>query len=988
MRPRHPIGLALLLLKATLAVAEEGRDPRPAERGFPLMRLFDDTDHGSAAQNFSVATDRRGYVYVGNLQGLLVADGARWRQIRSQTAIYAIASSPEGLVLAGGPQGLLTVLASEHGAPALRSIAERLPEAQRQFGDVRSILATSRGFAILTDARLLFYDGQDLRSVAELSREGPRSLFLLRGEVYLAGENGFERLDGNALAPSAEFSSLQGHRVDVVIEEGERSYLAVLRDLGLVRIDGNGLTRIDGPTSLWAKRNVVSCALRLRDGRIAFGSRVGGVLLADSKGQAEQVIDSSRGLPDDQVMELTQDLDGGLWVALNGGLARLDVASSVTVFDARAGVQGGSQGVFRHRGRLFVFGSAGLGIIEKGALRKIPGVVGSTWFGLDTPERPGEFLLAAASGVFRIADNQATLVPGTTDLGAYVLARASHFNAILVGARGGLYLLVPSPTGDRLVGPLNGSPRYVRSILPRPQGRVLFSTTFDGIGAVDIDPENPQAARFQKLGGLEGDVHLGPDGPMAITNDEKTEIFRIDEETPRLIRDEERTKALVGLAAWVSASDSSGELWVNTNPLRVFRRVGGSLQPEPVVLHSFPARRIQAIRPEADGVVWVGGETGLFRHVGTPGGGLPPPKAPVLATVTIGDRRIYDGWDEKARPPTVLPPNLRRLHVGFGPLSHQRGLAYQFRLDPLDGDWSDWSPKADVEFTTLQEAQYRFRMRTRGADGQVGPEASWSFVVDPPWHRTAAAHLGSVLALALLIGGAVGLRTRALKRRTRDLKREAERLSLRVEEKTRDLQLAVRDLKESRRRVEEQNRLLQTTNARLEDVSRHDSLTGIANRRHFDLVLSEEWPRARRQRTSLVVGILDLDHFKALNDAHGHPEGDDALRQVAQTLKDSMRRPADLVARYGGDEFAFILSDTDRAGAVLVAEDTRARVEALRIRNPGGPSGHLTVSIGLAATVPEDGRSADALIEAADRALYLVKAGGGNRVQAAGLRSA
>ena len=976
MRLGHPIGVALLLLRATLAVAGEPRDPRPAERGFPLMRLFDDSDHGSATQNFSVTTDRRGYVYVGNLQGLLVADGARWRQIRNQRAIYAVASGPEGLVLAGGPQTLLIVEPAEGGAPALRSIAERLPLSHREFGDVRSILATSRGFAILTDSRLLFYDGRDLRSVAELSRERPRTLFVLRGEAYLAREDGVERLDGNALTPSPEFSSLRGHRVDAIIEEGERSHLAVLRDLGLVRVDGNGLSRIDGPTSLWAKRNVVSCALRLRDGRIAFGSRLGGVLLADSKGQAEQIIDSSRGLPDDQVMELTQDLDGGLWVALNGGLARLDVASSVTVFDARAGVQGGSQGVFRHGGRLFVFGSAGLGVIEKGALRKVPGVAGSTWFGLDTPEKPGEFLLAAASGVFRIANNQATLLPGTTDLGAYVLARAAHFNAILVGARGGLYLLLPVASGHRLVGPLNGSPRYVRSIVPRPQGRVLFSTTFDGIVAVDIDPENPTAARFQKLGGLEGDVHLSPDGPIAITNDDKTEIFRIDEETPRLVRDEALTKALVGLAAWVSASDSAGDLWVNTNPLRVFRRAGGSLQPEPVVLHSFPARRIQAIRSEADGVVWVGGETGLFRHVGTPGGGLSPPRAPVLANVTVGDRQIYDGWDEKAQPPAVLPPNLRRLHVGFGPLSHRRGLAYQSRLDPLDGDWSDWSPKTDVEFTTLQEAQYRFRMRTRGADGQVGPEASWSFVVDPPWHRTAAAHLGSILALALLIGGAVGLRTRALKR-------EAELLSLRVEEKTRDLQLAVRDLEESRRRVEEQNRLLEAANARLEDVSTHDSLTGIANRRQFDIVLSEEWLRARRQGSSLAVGILDLDHFKDLNDAYGHPEGDEALRQVAQTLKNSMRRPADLVARHGGEEFAFILSDTDLEGALLVAEDARARVEALRIRNPGGPSGHLTVSVGLAAGVPEDGLSAEALIEAADKALYSAKDGGRNRVEAA-----
>ena len=968
----HRLGAVLLLL-AGIASASETRDPRPAERGFPLMRLFDDTDHEGAPQNFGVVNDARGYIYVGNLQGLLIWDGARFRLAPSETAAYAVAAGPAGRVLVGGPQSLLTLDSAKDGSPLLHSITGLLPAEDRLFGDVRSIRGTDTGFVILTDTRLLSYDGRTLQSISELPRESPKALLSLGKATYLATSLGVRRVENSALAADPELSPLDGHLVDALIEEPDGGTLAVVRDIGLVRVEASGLSLLRGQASEWAKKNIVSSALRLQDGRIALGSRAGGLLLASPSGVVEQIIDSTRGLPDDQVTQLAQDAEGGLWVAMNGGLARLDVQSSITVYDGRAGVLGGSQGIHRHAGRLFVFGSAGMGVLDRGVLRRIPGIAGSTWFGLDVPETPREFLVAAASGIFRVTDERPSLVPGTADIGAYVLALAPRLKGIMVGARGGLHLLIRAGQGYRLVGPLKGSPRYVRSIIVRPSGRAFVSTVFDGVVAVDIDPSDPTTARFQKLGGVEGDVHLSPDGPVAIMSDSTAELFTIDEDPPRLVPDVTRTRAMVGFTAWVAASDARGNLWVNTHPLRVFPRVLGKLQAEPIVLQSFPARRIQVIRAEPDGVVWVGGERGLYRHVGDPGGGLRPPPSPAIATVTVDDHVVFDGWSLEGRAPETLPHDLRRLRIAFSPLSHQRGLAYQFRLDPLDHDWNDWSPRSDVEFTTLQPAHYRFRVRTRGADGQIGPESDWTFSVDPPWYRTLAARALVVLALALFVAAAVALRTRVLRA-------EADRLSRRVEEKTRDLLQAVRELEASRQQVEEQNRLLERANARLEEVSRHDSLTGIANRRQFDEMLQEEWRRARRDGTSLAVGMLDLDHFKALNDALGHPEGDRALRRVAKALGECVRRPADLVARYGGEEFAFILSDTDLDGAVTVAEEARARIESLNIESPGGASGRLTASVGIVAAVPKDGQSATQLIQAADKMLYAAKAAGRNQV--------
>ena len=163
-----------------------------------------------------------------------------------------------------------------------------------------------------------------------------------------------------------------------------------------------------------------------------------------------------------------------------------------------------------------------------------------------------------------------------------------------------------------------------------------------------------------------------------------------------------------------------------------------------------------------------------------------------------------------------------------------------------------------------------------------------------------------------------------------------------------------------------------------------DGLTGIANRRQLDAELEREWRRAIRSGAPLSLVLLDIDGFKAFNDLYGHPAGDDCLRQVAAALAGVPRRAADLVARYGGEEFAMVLPDLDAAGAESIAESARAAIEALSIPHASSPAAPVvTLSAGAATRSPSRGGSAMALVAGADRALYLAKRQGRNRVQLA-----
>lgn len=173
---------------------------------------------------------------------------------------------------------------------------------------------------------------------------------------------------------------------------------------------------------------------------------------------------------------------------------------------------------------------------------------------------------------------------------------------------------------------------------------------------------------------------------------------------------------------------------------------------------------------------------------------------------------------------------------------------------------------------------------------------------------------------------------------------------------------------------------LQDAYLALETLASIDPLTGAANRRQLDESLEHEWRRASRTGSPISLLLFDVDHFKFYNDLYGHLRGDDCLRQIANAARQVFRRAGDTVARFGGEEFAVVLPDTDRQDAFDLAQKLRQTVASLRIDHPGSQHNVVTVSVGCATLVPDTDGHANALIEAADRALYEAKRSGRNRV--------
>jgi diguanylate cyclase (GGDEF)-like protein len=279
--------------------------------------------------------------------------------------------------------------------------------------------------------------------------------------------------------------------------------------------------------------------------------------------------------------------------------------------------------------------------------------------------------------------------------------------------------------------------------------------------------------------------------------------------------------------------------------------------------------------------------------------------------------------------------------------------SYAYRLEGFDRDWvyTD-ATRRSATYTNLDAGEYVFSVKAANHQGVWNDTpTSLSIVILPPWYHTWWFRLlMAVLAISLLAS--------AYRARVRHLTRRQIQLEAMVAARTHELE---------------------DSNAQLAALSSTDGLTGISNRRGFDAALESEWRRGARNGYTLALAMLDVDHFKAYNDHYGHQAGDRCLRQVADLIAARGRRTSDLVARYGGEEFALLCPATDAAEAMEAARDICEELAKLALPHAKSPHGVVTISIGVATVVPDEGASWSTLIDRADRALYKAKKSGRNR---------
>ncbi len=978
----------LLLVTAGLAllIPSTARGLDPTKRPGQYVHQTWDRTHGLPQVSVTgILQDREGYLWVATQEGLARFDGIRFEVFdrRSHEAItvnYLVA-------LTEGADG--------------------------------SIWGATEGGGLVRhhEGRIEVYDSGDaagLESAESLAGGADGTLWIGTGSGLLrrVGER-FERVGGEAI---------DGHHVTALEVGGGGQVWIGTRDAGLFVLEGDEAVRLPGAEALADAK--IRTLLRAADGALWIGTADEGVHRwhdGVTRPMAAEWIGGST------VEALTEDAHGSVWIGTNDqGLLRHAASGAL----ARFGVD---EGLSHHRvrslhadrdGNLWIgtFGG-GLNRLRDGsftAFTTVDGLGGDgIWSVLEAGD--GALWVATEVGLDRIEGTRAVPFAGRERLlGLDVLSL--HLDAqgtLWVGTYGDglfrrdgdgwqqittrdglagdiVYVMADDPSGDLWVGTRTGLSRVgdtgvhsytaaeglpqeiVRDLHVDRQGRVWVGTQGGGVARfeeealipVDLGLEGVQRQVFAILEGTDDTLWLGTTGGLV--------RHQRDQTTSYTSRD-----GLFDDKIYEVVDDGEGFLWMTSNR--------GVFRVSKTDLERFAAGDIEAVgsRPfnESDGLpnaectggahpagirsrdgrLWFTTVQGLV--VFDPASARVTTGAPPIAITHV---RV-DGVDVESRGLLVLDPGPHKIRIDFTSptLAHPESLRFRTWLDGWEPGWTDNGTQRYAEYGVQGRGKYTFHVKAIGVEGRSSEEASsLSLMVRPYLHETLAFRVIAASALVVLGFCLPALRIRELRRR----KRELEAL---VDQRTREL----RDLTDE-----------------LKELALRDPLTGLRNRRFLFETMAGVMAEVARQHARTTSGkqdrrakpddevlglfLVDIDHFKEVNDTFGHDSGEAVLRRFAD-LMTSCVRAEDLVVRWGGEEFLVVLPRTRQYYLKQFAERLRETIEAERFELPGNQSVRRTCSVGFTSYPmfqhPDVEVDLDQLIAAADLALYLAKREGRNR---------
>ena len=925
--------------------------------GAPLLRHYTNEDTKTTPSHLALATGVNGEIYVGNIEGVLRYDGVDWLllPLPGQAAARAMATGQDGLVYVGGYDTFGRIVRTESGGLAYEELLTRagLRNSSRHVGIVWDVVPTAQGvyFRAENTLFLLPYDSAPAKQwpLPEEARAFHPVGDALHVRVHGQGLSRF--VDGRfELLPGGETFAEQP--LPGLVDRGDWQLL-VGRD-GLFRADATGITAIPGATSelLAGKRSYV--VQPLADGSVVVGTHDGELIrFGDDFGLRERLDLGAFG-----VQALGLDREGGLWAATEGDLVRLSMPSPWSFLGEEQGLAGTPNDFEWHEGALWLAGSRGISRLAIGAdgeTRHEP---------LPWTDYEGYALYSSDAGLLvGLREGLKVLDPGARvprDLyrhvnhGVYALQPSAHVPGLVYALTATHLLLVQERDGRWQLSsriPLDGL--SVNGLEETAAGELWLGDTRGPLQRWTLDLD---------AGTVSERMVYADDRGLAVDSGTGTRVFQLDGRLHAISGESgfrlEGDRFLPDKGPPFTLVDRPHELIVQSTPLgdfactsrQIWRRISPDAEWQPLYPGAQVAAGYSQLRVSRDGVLRIATWNGLLQY--DPDEHAVPPQPLRLAMESVVARDVQGNTvrlpTRTGDAPAQVPPG-HSLNLRFGMVSMESGAEFRYLLHGVTPEWSNWTDR-DLFIRALAAGDYVLEVQARTRNGRQAPSITYRFQVQPRWYEQ---WWLMVLGLLGLAGAAVAITLWVVRQRTDRYLAANRRLEARIAERTRELE----DL-----------------NRKLAELVTEDELPGVSTRRALENGLRREWYRCLDQRRPLSVLMIDVDHFKAYNDANGHLEGDIQLKGIAQRLHQQHDPQRELLARYGGEEFALLLPGVHQEEAMRRAESIRAAIAA--------SDAGMTVSIGVAGFLPDVQAEPDSLLRRADAALYAAKRAGRNRVHA------
>jgi diguanylate cyclase (GGDEF)-like protein len=951
------LALAAAVAGPLTAVSTNLQAAIDTEQGLPLTQVFSPAAFDSpatpvGAQAFDIDRAVDGALLVSNNEGLLRLDGTGWRTWNPiRGTILATATRGDGRVFIGGVDNLGYFDRFGSNFVSLQDWSKKIGIS---LGEFWTVLATDELTWFVDRENAFRWDGTQLELVYHASGETRQGVLLGGDAVVLDSAAGLMRLT------AAAGHLIEGSEIlidsDGCVLGATDSEIAVLCRDGVLRLwsADEVMREIRLNTDLISDlENARPSALTgLTSGGFAVATRQRGLYLLDEQGELQGHLSQANGLGDARTFRALSNGDDGLWLARDYGLAMIEWPGQVSRFDIDSGLPRTPQGVGRLDGRMYVATSVGVFRLEPGSsgfLHAEPfALVGSNLF--EMAQAKDTLFVTSTEGLFAL-DGQGTrlLDPRLSYVTCVIEGSPTR---LIVGGDRGAWVMERVGNGWRVAGDIPGIGSEVRRIvadgdsavwLSSRSSRQLFRVSWT------LEPGaawTPDAVRVEDFSNA-ADISPGPVRPLRLPDGLRfasaSGLFRFDADQRRFIADAALNTILPRANGDIRAAlalDARRVVMVQHDRYRMLQRdaQGGWTEQTSALARIPRGAWPRALYQDANGTLWITTSEAVYRHrpeLQSRLPGLPPPRVEL----------------EHASGLSVPISTGEALQLGTGPQPLKFSLAssvyvgaeqlrFRSRLLPLENEWSIWSTRSLRELGFVPGGDFVFEVQARDIFDRTSAVSRVEFHLDKPWHQRGWAYLLYALLLAAMVWVIVRLRDRQLRVR-------AQALETQVRERTRAL----------------------------EQASVTDQLTGLRNRRYFDIATREVF--ARHSRT--LVALIDLDHFKQINDSHGHFVGDQVLVAVASRLTDAAPGSGTLF-RWGGEEFLLLapLSD-DLASAATCVHHILHQVGDSPMQFEGSAPLTVTCSIGWDLAEAGDAESIHESLRRADSNLYAAKHGGRDR---------
>lgn len=1023
MNLRTSCALALaILLPCALPAA-------PAPPGEMLAELadlsFDNLGSKQGLPHDSVygfVQDSTGFLWIATFGGLARFDGYRMRTYVHDPDDPASLPDNNIRVIVLGDDGKLWIGTGNAG------VIQYDPQSDsfRPAPNLPQVLSKSRVFAMAPDGEGGVWFGTELGLTHYDARCGTYESFGRGGQqpfplgkvfsvfvdhertLWAGGENGLvQRRAGTAafeqvlgLPGDAEL----GERPPVwAIFEDRSDRIWIGSDVTGVGIYDPAAVRIRGVPGLAGRQSLIGAHtvrgfIETEPGEIWIATYGGGLITADVKRNVQRRwLRNPMALApiaNNFIRSIYRDRSGVVWLGTDNGLSKTNAAARGILHIYTSLLRGGDRAaqvrsLAASGGRIWVgFDQGDMSVIEPGGtvrpIRPAPWVLGaqrSRREVLAMKVAGDGAVFAGGAGLFAIDPHTLTYKPVPDPLLENQVINALYVEGDLVWAATykGLVRYDRREQRARLFShdpadPGSIADNYVRDLLETPDGR-LWITTRLGLDILD-----PARGVFHHIRHDAADsASIASDNVQPILRDADGRIWvgtigsglTVLSSWPAggepRFRTLDRKSGFPDGIVLTLAQSQDGRIWANTP--------GGLATIDPHTFRAHTYLAADGLRTTAqnlfssvaleDGTVLFPGNSGIIAARSS----LLKPWA-YRAPLALTELHTVDPGDMPASlVPSILSRGLRLgassrgFDAEFALLDYtgSESTRYFYKLSGFDPDWSETTAdRRIVKYTNLPPGKYELLLRAMSRMG-AGPSATMAVPIEalPAWHEMSWFLAARVAAIIACILGGIRIRTAVLRRRQRELEREVAERTLELEEKRAEL--------------------LQS-NRRLSFLATHDPLSGLLNRRHFLDLAEIEIARSLQSGRPFALFLADVDHFKRVNDTHGHLVGDAVIKALAGRFSETLRA-TDVLARYGGEELIALLPETDDQAALILAERLRRAIESRPVAHEQ-VAVQVTVSIGIAYSTGDE--KIDAVVERADKALYTAKNEGRNRIVVGG----